>query len=204
MSEQHDRRQSRSERADAVAQVARRVRDSPARLGSVRLVCVDGPAGSGKTTFAGRLVDELVAAGSSAALVHLDDLYDGWRGMEGTLWPRLRAQVLDPLRRGASGRYQRYDWSVGRFDGWVDVPPADVLVVEGCGAARRAADPFASLRVWVQADDDLRLARGLARDGEGARESWLAWMADERAHFAREGTAGRADVRLDAFGMMTA
>ena len=37
------------------------LRGSPARLGTVRLVCVDGPAGSGKTTFAGRLAELLAA-----------------------------------------------------------------------------------------------------------------------------------------------
>ena len=72
--------------------------------------------------------------------------------------------------------------------------------MEGCGSARRAVDPVAVLRVWVEAPDDLRLERGLARDGADAREHWLAWMADEAAHFARERTRERADVRLDAFG----
>ena len=132
--------------------------------------------------------------------MHLDDLYEGWSGLEGSLWPRLDAQVLEPLRRGVPGRYQRYDWSAGAFADWVDVPVPDLLVVEGCGSARRAVDPVAVLRVWVEAPDDLRLERGLARDGVDAREHWLTWMADEAAHFARERTRERADVRLDAFG----
>ena len=101
---------------------------------------------------------------------------------------------------GVPGRYQRYDWSTGAFADWVDVPVPDLLVVEGCGSARRAVDPVAVLRVWVEAPDDLRLERGLARDGADAREHWLTWMADEAAHFARERTRERADVRLDAFG----
>ncbi|MFS0706363.1 uridine kinase [Cellulomonas sp. 179-A 9B4 NHS] len=176
----------------------------PRRLGPVRLVCVDGPAGSGKTTAAGRLAAEVGARGAGAAVLHLDDLYAGWRGLEGSLWPRLSAQVLEPLRRGLPGRYQRFDWPSDRFDDWVDVPVTDVLVLEGCGSARRAADAVATLRVWVEAAPDLRLRRGLERDGEAALPHWRTWMADEDAHFTREGTRGRADVRLDAFGMMTA
>lgn len=136
------------------------------------------------------------------AVLHLDDLYEGWSGLEGSLWPRLSAQVLEPLRRGEPGRYQRYDWVLGRFAEWVPVPVPRVLVLEGCGAARRDADPVASLRVWVQAPDDLRLARGLLRDGEGAREQWIAWMRDETVHFAAQETRRRADVRLDAWGTM--
>ncbi|GEL99638.1 uridine kinase family protein [Cellulomonas terrae] len=169
---------------------------APPRLGGVRVIAVDGPAGSGKTTLA----DALGARG--ATVLHLDDLYEGWSGLEGSLWPRLSAQVLEPLRRGTPGRYQRYDWYSGTFEEWVDVPVPALLVVEGCGSARRAVDPVAVLRVWVEAPADLRLARGLARDGSDAREHWLTWMADEAAHFARERTRERADVRLDAYGAL--
>jgi len=187
--------------AEAVAERALR---EPPRLGPVRLVCIDGPAGSGKTTTAERVRADLVGRGAGVAVVHLDDLYDGWHGLEGTLWPRVSAQVLEPLRHGRAGRFQRYDWVAGRFAEWVDVPVEDVLLLEGCGAARRDADAVASLRVWVEAPDALRLERGLARDGEAARAHWKAWMADERAHFAREGTRERADLWLDAAGRVVA
>lgn len=172
----------------------------PPRLGRVRVVCVDGPAGSGKTTTAARLAASARAAGVHVEVVHLDDLYEGWSGLGGSLWPRLAAQVLEPLRRGLPGRFQRYDWLAARFDDWVDVPVPDLLVVEGCGSAPRAADPVAGLRIWVEAPDALRLERGLARDGAAARPHWERWMQDEAVHFARERTRERADVLLDAFG----
>lgn len=183
----------------AVALAERALRE-PARLGRVRLVCVDGPAGSGKTTLAGEVRTVLVARGVDVAVVHLDDLYEGWRGIEGSLWPRLRAQVLEPLRRGRPGRLQRYDWTAGAFGTWHDVPVPDVLVVEGCGAARREADTLASLRVWVEAPSDVRRARWEARDGTADAAHHEAWRADERAHLARERTRERADLHVDAVG----
>jgi len=192
------------EREAAVTWVAGQVLARPPRLGRVRLVCVDGPAGSGKTSFAGRLADRLDSEAIRVGVVHLDDLYEGWSGLEGTLWPRLVAQVLEPLRRGRPGRYKRYDWVAGAFADWVDVPVPDVLVLEGCGAARRASEPDAVLSVWVEAPAELRLARGLERDGEAMRDEWIAWSASEAAHFDRERTRARADVRLDAYGRMTA
>jgi hypothetical protein len=53
------------------------------------------------------------------------------------------------------------------------------------------------LRVWVEAPAPLRLSRGLARDGEDLAAHWRRWQETEAAHFAAEGTRGRADVRVD-------
>ncbi len=179
-------------RALDVAAVADLVRRSAPRLGTVRLVLVDGPAGSGKTTAAARLADAL-----GAPVVHMDDLYAGWSGLGGDVWDRLRRQVLEPLAAGRPGRYQRYDWDDGRFAEWHDVPLPETLVVEGVGSAARAVDPWATLRVWVEVGPELALERGIARDGEPMRDEWLRWSALERVHFLTDGTAGRADVLVD-------
>ncbi|QJW36977.1 uridine kinase family protein [Cellulosimicrobium protaetiae] len=159
-----------------------------------RLVVVDGPAGSGKTTLAAQLGEAL-----PAQVLHMDDLYEGWRGLE-PAWARLEEWVLAPLAAGRAGRYRRFDWALDRFAEWHVVAPAPYLVVEGCGAGRREADDVAALRVWVEAPDDVRLRRGLDRDGEDQREHWLAWMADEREHYARNDSRSRADVVLDGWG----
>lgn len=175
------------------AGLAAQVLAAPARLGAVRLVCVDGPAGSGKTTFAGRLTDAL---GDGAGLVHLEDLYAGWT-LTGAV-ARLSAGVLRPLAEGRPGSYSPYDWAAGRFaDEPVAVPVPRVLVVEGCGSSPRALDPWTTLRIWVEAPAPLRLSRGLARDGEDLAAHWRRWQQSEAAHFAAEGTRARADLRVD-------
>lgn len=179
---------------DVLARLVARAR-ARATTAGMRLVVLDGPAGSGKTTLAAQLG---VALG--AQVVHLDDLYEGWEdGPDGGA-RRLRERVLEPLASGRPGRYDRYDWVEGRWAESHAVPPAPFLVVEGCGAGAQAVDGFDRLLVWVEADDAERLRRGLERDGEHAREHWLRWMADEAAHYARERTRARADVLLDGFG----
>jgi uridine kinase len=175
------------------AELAEHVRAAPPRLGGVRLVSVDGPAGSGKTTFAGRLTGAL---GAGAALVHLEDLYAGWT-LTGAV-ARLSAGVLRPLAEGRPGSHHRYDWAAGRFaDVPVAVPVPEVLVVEGCGSCARALDGWTTLRIWVEAPPSLRLSRGLARDGADLAEHWHRWQESEARHFATEDTRARADVRVD-------
>jgi uridine kinase len=127
----------------------------------------------------------------------MDDLYEGWAGLEAGVWRRLTEQVLEPLAAGRPARYQVYDWQAGRFDRWVDVAVPTVLVVEGVGAAAGPVDGYASLRVWVEAPEDERLARGVARDGEELRDEWLRWTGREAAHFERDRTRERADVLVD-------
>ena len=181
---------------DTFAALAARVFAAPARLGAVRLVCVDGPAGSGKTTFAGRLTDALDA---DAGLVHLEDLYAGWT-VAGAV-ARLSAGVLRPLAEGRDGAFSRYDWHAGRFaDEPVAVPVPSTLVVEGCGSSPRHLDRRTTLRVWVEAPAPLRLSRGLARDGADLAAHWHRWQESESRHFAAEDTRARADIRVDGTG----
>ena len=175
------------------AELAERVRAAPARLGGTRLVCVDGPAGSGKTTFAARLA---AALGAGTVVLHMDDLYAGWT-LDGAA-ARLTAGVLRPLAEGRAGAFHCYDWAAGRFSPEATpVPPPPVLVVEGCGSSPRSVDDWTTLRIWLEAPAALRLARGLERDGAVLESEWRAWQRTEAAEFAREDTRARADLRVD-------
>jgi uridine kinase len=177
----------------ACAELAQRVRTAPPRLGAVRLVCVDGPAGSGKTTFAACLA---AALGPGTAVLHMDDLYAGWT-LDGAV-ERLTAGVLEPLAHGRPGSYHRYDWAAERFaDTATGVTVPEVLVVEGCGSSPRALDRWTTVRVWVEAPPQVRLARGLARDGDHLADHWQRWQQSEAGEFEREDTRSRADVRVD-------
>jgi uridine kinase len=162
--------------------------------GRTRVVSVDGPAGSGKTTLAGGVGDALAARGVDVGVLHMDDFYEGWEGLRPDLEPRLIRQVLEPMAQGQPARWQRYDWAAARFGEWLDQPVPDVLVLEGCGSGARAYDPYRCVLVWVEADRDTRIARGIERDGEQVLPHWLAWMDLEQEHFRLNATRERADV----------
>jgi uridine kinase len=169
------------------------VRDSEPLLGPTRLVVVDGPAGSGKTTFAAHLA----AALGGAQVVHMDDLFEGWSGLRAGLWQRLHDQVLRPLLAGGTGRYRRYDWDAAAFAEEHDVPAAETLVIEGVGAGERSITPHASLVVWVEAPEELRLQRGLRRDGAALYPEWVRWLRAEERYFTIDRTRKRADLVVD-------
>lgn len=164
-------------------------------LGGGRLVCVDGPAGSGKTSLGRALADAAVRQGEATTvrLLHMDDVYEGWGGLA-EAGPRLAADLVAPLRRGTTGGYRRYDWARGRFTEWVPVEPTDLLVLEGCGSGDSSYDEAITCLVWVEAPREVRVARGVTRDGEQVLAHWYAWMDDEQAVFSRERTRDRADV----------
>jgi uridine kinase len=181
----------------AVDSVLDQVQATPARLGRTRLISVDGPAGSGKSSLAATLTARAESRGSTVLVLHMDDLYDGWdgaiRGFE-----LLRDHVLSRLAGGREGRYRRYDWHLGAYAERHVVPVGlDLLIVEGVASADRGADPWQSLRIWIETSNDVRLERGIERDGEALRDRWLDWMRWERDHFAAEGTRDRADLIVD-------
>jgi len=161
----------------------------PPTLGTGRLIGVDGPAGSGKTTLAAALAER-----SGAPVVHMDDLYEGWDGL-----PRVDARLealLRPLAEDRPGSYRRYDWHLGGFAETVEVPPSDLLVLEGCGSGSRVVADLVTVLVWVEAPYDVRMRRGIERDGDAFAPYWHAWADAERDHFTAHGTRDRADLLL--------
>jgi uridine kinase len=160
-----------------LAGVVARVSAAPPRCGPVRVVAIDGGAAAGKSTLAG----ELAAALPRAAVVHLDDLLDGWDDQFGYA-DRLAEQVLEPLAAGRTGRYRRYDWVADQFGDQVEVPVPETLIVEGVSAIWGCRDRL-SLGIFLDLPRPVRLRRWIDRDGP-LRPEWLRWLAAEDAFFA--------------------
>ncbi len=163
-------------------------------VGGIRIIGVDGLQGSGKSTLAGR-----ISARICAPLIQMDD-FVSWVDLVGW-WPRFEDQVLSPLLSGRDAHYEVRDWENDEFgtslNGWKTVEWAPVVVLEGLTCTRAAVADRLAYRIWVQAPDEVRLRRGLERDGENHRELWLASMTTERQFFAADATPTRADLRVN-------
>jgi uridine kinase len=177
------------------------------------LVGIDGRGGSGKTTLAGALAEAIRSAGRPTAIVHFDDFFfpssERPTGMPETKpiggdfdWRRLRDEVLLPLLENRLAFYTRYDWVLDALAEMHEVKPNGIAIVEGVYCTRRELADMYDIRVWVECPADIRLARGIRRDGETARSRWdLDWIpCEERyvrkheptktAHFTIQGDAG--------------
>ncbi|MET9322083.1 hypothetical protein ABZX75_18085 [Streptomyces sp. NPDC003038] len=168
--------------------LARELAALPPSLGPVRLIGVDGHAGSGKSTFAARLAEEL----GGAPVLHLDDVATheelfGWV-------ERLRSQVLEPLAAGRPARWTPYDWVERRFGPERVLEPAPVVIVEGVGAGRRALRPRLARLLWMETPRATSWGRGRNRDGRELSDFWDGWERAERAHFSDDPSRPFADT----------
>jgi uridine kinase len=174
---------------NVLAEVMERTADN-----GLRIIGVDGPQGSGKSTLAAR-----IAALMGAPLVQMDD-FVSWVDLVGW-WPRFEAQVLSPLLSRGDAHYQVRDWANDEFgtslDGWKTVEWFPVVVLKGLTCTRAAAAERLAYRIWVEAPDEVRLKRGLERDGDTHRELWLNSMITEREFFTEDETRTRADLRVN-------
>lgn len=152
------------------------------------IILIDGRSGVGKTSLAIR-----IASAFDATLIHLDDAYHGWGGLTAGRDAVIET-VLAPLAAGLPGQYRAWDWERGTAGDSVEVPPAAVVVIEGCGVSTPQSRGFASTVVWVDCDEVIRVARLGDRDSNKFADYSEAWDAQVNAHIAHNDPIATATV----------
>ncbi|MEY4989602.1 MAG: hypothetical protein RI933_1235 [Actinomycetota bacterium] len=166
------------------------------------IVLIDGRAGSGKSTLAEKLQNELFRKGESAPrIIHMDDLYEGWDGLEAGS-DYLHRMILRPLvngkfdelgKRQRQAEWQEFDWAENaRTGNWREFRGGTPLIVEGCGSLSAANAELANLTVWLEVDEPTRYQRWVNREGND--EFFGRWAAQELEFYAREKSAEIAEL----------
>ena len=136
---------------------------------AVPVVTIDGYSGSGKSTLAAALA-RLV---NGWQVLHLDDWYPGWDGLEAGA--DIARRIAADLRAGRASSYEAWDWENGTTGATIRVPLVPTII-EGCGAIEAEAD----LAIWIaDPGEDERRARALARDGQTYAPHWQRWAEQD-------------------------
>ena len=135
----------------------------------VPVVMIDGYSGSGKSTLAAALA-RLV---NGWQVLHLDDWYPGWDGLEAGA--DIARRIAADLRAGSASSYEAWDWENGATGATIPVPLAPTII-EGCGAIEAEAD----LAIWIaDPGEEERRHRALARDGQTYAPHWQRWARQD-------------------------
>jgi uridine kinase len=163
------------------------------------IIGIDGPGASGKSFLAERLARGL----RNCAVIHFDDFFlpqtedaedeYGYRFD----WHRLEHEVLIPARKGDSILYRKLDWNTNRLSQEITLTPSEFLIVEGVYSLREELWGYYDFRILVTAPYTVRLNRGVERDGETMKSTWVdTWMPEELRYFAS--SIGPAESAVDA------
>lgn len=166
------------------------------------LLAIDGRCGSGKTSLAAALAQEL-----GGNVFHMDDFYlpfaargEGWQSVPaGNMdLDRLRREVLLPLRAGENVLYRAFDCRGGRFYETEHIPFRPLSIVEGSYSLHPSLRDFYDLRLFLTLDPALQRERLLRREGAARFKDFEAlWIPMEERYFDRCAVRDCADCVMD-------
>jgi uridine kinase len=180
-------------------------------------VGIDGVDGAGKTCFADELADALRAAGRPVVRVGVDDFhqvravrYRRGRGSPSGFWldsfdyPRLWAEVLDPLGPGGNRRYRPagHDLATDQVlrPPLVEAPAGAVLVLDGIFLHRPELAGAWDLSIFLEVGFAETARRMAGRDGsepDPEHPSLARYVRAQRRYLAECRPGQRADIVID-------
>ena len=156
------------------------------------IILIDGRAGSGKSTFAEQLQQQLFRDGESAPrVIHMDNIFEGWDGLALGSDYMVRF-ILQPLARRETASWQDWSWVKNQRSSWREFSGGTPLIVEGCGSLTERSKEHADISIWLEASEETRRERWIQR--ERHLEKFDFWAAQELDFYAREKSQSLADL----------
>jgi uridine kinase len=158
------------------------------------IILIDGRAGSGKSTFAEALQQQLFRDGESAPrVIHMDNIFEGWDGLALGSDYMVRF-ILQPLARQETASWQDWSWVKNQRSSCREFSGGTPLIVEGCGSLTERSKEHADISIWLEASEETRRERWIQR--ERHLEKFDFWAAQELDFYAREKSQSLADLVL--------
>ena len=175
-----------------IESLSAKILDQIDRGNQTPIVLIDGRAGSGKSTFAEKLQQQLFRDGESAPrVIHMDNIFEGWEGLSlGSDY--LVRFILNPLARKEAASWQDWSWVRNERSSWREFSGGTPLIVEGCGSLTERSKEHADISIWLEASEETRRERWLKR--ERHLDNFDFWAAQELDFYAREKSQSLADL----------
>lgn len=169
-----------------------------------KLIGIDGLGASGKTTLA----QELQKLRSDISVIHVDEFYrpasERTSGLiEGAVvspdfdWDRFEGQVIDPILRGFSVKYERFDWRRDVMHEWVDVPQGNWIIIVGIYALQSRFFSYYDYTIWCELSREERIKRMTEREGDAVARQWQEkWLPREERYYEMDHPDKRASLIL--------
>jgi len=169
------------------------------------IIGIDGLGGSGKSTFAKELIDSL----SNTEIVHMDDFYKPETLRRGSNsiseigaffnWRKLESKVLIPFTNNLEISFQKYDWPSDSLKNWQNISEESNIIVEGVYSTRKELSKYYDFKIWINCLPEIRLARGIKRDGIEIKEYWQnVWMKQENEYLEKHKPFLLADFNINS------
>lgn len=152
------------------------------------VLAIDGPAASGKSTFAGWLAEHC-----GASVIAMDDFFlrpeqrmpERYQIPGGNIdYERFLREAAPYLRRREGFSYQRFDCASMVMGGMVEVPPASLFIVEGSYSLHPLFRSFYDIKIFLTISSDIQRERILARNGaQGLARFEERWIPLENRYF---------------------
>lgn len=165
-------------------------------------IAIDGRCAAGKSTLAARLAEIL-----GAGVVHMDDFYlpVEMRTQERLAEPggnvyreRFQEEVIPFLRQDKNFSYRKFDCKIMGLGAWQEVPASRFTIVEGAYSCHPALGDYMSLRIFMDVEPEIQIARIRKRNGEDRVEDFRQrWIPMEEAYFQAYEIKEQADIVIE-------
>lgn len=152
------------------------------------ILAIDGCAAAGKSTLGA-----ILAGRYDCALFHADDFFlrPEQRSLERLNEPggnmdreRLKAEVLEPLKKGETVTFRPFDCKTMSLKEPVTVQPTKLCVVEGAYSMHPELQAYYGLSVFLDIEPELQMQRVIKRGGEEKAKQFASrWIPMENRYF---------------------